>query len=85
MRQRQQGLRPPAAQTRLLTQPAEAPTWTACLSTPCRIPGVIASQEVVFGGLGETTSIRHDTFDRQAFMPGMLVPLCEEWLHCPRR
>lgn len=38
-----------------------------------RIPGVIASQEVVFGGLGETTSIRHDTFDRQAFMPGMLV------------
>lgn len=37
-----------------------------------RIPGVIASQEVVLGGLGETLAVRHDTFDRQAFMPGML-------------
>jgi len=40
-----------------------------------RIPGVIASQEVVSGGQGETLSIRHDTFDRKAFMPGMLVAI----------
>ncbi|NND01644.1 MAG: 4-hydroxy-tetrahydrodipicolinate reductase [Acidimicrobiia bacterium] len=40
-----------------------------------RIPGVIASQEVVSGGLGETLSIRHDTFDRRAFMPGMLMAI----------
>ncbi len=40
-----------------------------------RIPGVIASQEVICGGLGETVSIRHDTFDRRAFMPGMLIAI----------
>lgn len=40
-----------------------------------RLPGVIASQEVIFGGLGETMAIRHDTFDRQAFMPGMLAAI----------
>jgi 4-hydroxy-tetrahydrodipicolinate reductase len=38
-----------------------------------RLPGVIASQEVIFGGLGETMTIRHDTFSREAFMPGMLA------------
>lgn len=38
-----------------------------------RLPGIIASQEVIFGGLGETMSIRHDTFSREAFMPGMLT------------
>lgn len=38
-----------------------------------RLPGVIASQEVIFGGLGETMAIRHDTFSREAFMPGMLA------------
>ena len=40
-----------------------------------RVPGVIASQDVVLGGSGETLSIRHDTFDRKAFMPGMLMAL----------
>ncbi|MCP3975459.1 MAG: 4-hydroxy-tetrahydrodipicolinate reductase [bacterium] len=40
-----------------------------------RLPGVIASQEVMFGGLGETMSIRHDTFNREAFMPGMLTAI----------
>lgn len=40
-----------------------------------RLPGVIASQEVVFGGVGETMSIRHDTFAREAFMPGVLTAI----------
>ena len=40
-----------------------------------RLPGVIASQEVVFGGLGETMAIRHDTFSREAFMPGMVAAI----------
>ena len=34
---------------------------------------VIASQEVVFGTTGQTMSIRHDTFDRSSFMPGVLL------------
>jgi 4-hydroxy-tetrahydrodipicolinate reductase len=38
-----------------------------------RLPGIIASQEVIFGGRGETMAIRHDTFSREAFMPGMLA------------
>jgi 4-hydroxy-tetrahydrodipicolinate reductase len=38
-----------------------------------RLPGIIASQQVLFGGVGETLSIRHDTFSREAFMPGVLA------------
>ena len=38
-----------------------------------RLPGYVAHQEVVFGGMGETLSIRHDTTDRQAFMPGVIL------------
>jgi len=40
-----------------------------------RLPGIIASQQVLFGGVGETLSIRHDTFSREAFMPGMLAAI----------
>jgi 4-hydroxy-tetrahydrodipicolinate reductase len=38
-----------------------------------RLPGVVASQEVILGGPGETLTIRHDTVDRDCFMPGVLV------------
>jgi 4-hydroxy-tetrahydrodipicolinate reductase len=38
-----------------------------------RLPGVVASQEVLFGAQGQTLSIRHDTTDRTAFMPGVLL------------
>jgi len=38
-----------------------------------RLPGLVAHQEVILGGLGETLTIRHDTTDRQAFMPGVLL------------
>lgn len=38
-----------------------------------RLPGVLARQEVVFGHLGETLSITHNTIDRQCFMPGILL------------
>ncbi len=38
-----------------------------------RLPGLVAHQEVLFGGPGETLSIRHDTTDRAAFMPGVLL------------
>lgn len=36
-----------------------------------RLPGLVASQEVLFGGQSETLSIRHDTIHREAFMPGV--------------
>lgn len=38
-----------------------------------RLRGLIAHQEVLFGGLGETLSIRHDSLDRVGFMPGVLL------------
>ena len=38
-----------------------------------RLPGVVASQEVVLGGPGETLTLRHDTVDRDCFMPGVLL------------
>jgi 4-hydroxy-tetrahydrodipicolinate reductase len=38
-----------------------------------RLAGYVAHQEVIFGGLGETLTIRHDTTDRHAFMPGVLL------------
>jgi len=38
-----------------------------------RLPGLVAHQEVVFGGQGQTLSIRHDSTDRSSFMPGVLL------------
>ncbi len=38
-----------------------------------RLPGLVAHQEVIFGGQGQTLSIRHDTTGRDSFMPGVLL------------
>jgi 4-hydroxy-tetrahydrodipicolinate reductase len=38
-----------------------------------RLPGLVAHQEVIFGGLGQTLSIRHDSVSRESFMPGVLL------------
>ena len=38
-----------------------------------RLPGLVAHQEVILGSSGETLTIRHDTSDRVAFMPGVLL------------
>jgi 4-hydroxy-tetrahydrodipicolinate reductase len=40
-----------------------------------RIRGLVAHQEVVLGGLGETLTIRHDSLDRASFTPGVLIGL----------
>jgi 4-hydroxy-tetrahydrodipicolinate reductase len=40
-----------------------------------RIRGMVAHQEVVLGGLGETLTIRHDSMDRASFTPGVLLGL----------
>lgn len=42
-----------------------------------RLSGLVAHQEVLFGAGGETLTIRHDSFDRSAFMPGVLVGIRE--------
>jgi 4-hydroxy-tetrahydrodipicolinate reductase len=38
-----------------------------------RLPGLLAHQEVVFGGPGQTLTVRHDSTDRASFMPGVLM------------
>lgn len=40
-----------------------------------RLPGLVAHQEVLFGGQGQTLSIRHDSIDRTSFMPGVLLAI----------
>jgi len=40
-----------------------------------RMRGMVASQEVVFGTTAQTLSIRHDTTDRESFMPGVLIAI----------
>jgi 4-hydroxy-tetrahydrodipicolinate reductase len=38
-----------------------------------RLPGLVAHQEVIFGGQGEVLTLRHDSLDRSSFMPGVLL------------
>jgi 4-hydroxy-tetrahydrodipicolinate reductase len=40
-----------------------------------RLPGLVAHQEILFGGEGQLLTIRHDTFSREAFVPGVLLAL----------
>ena len=40
-----------------------------------RLPGLVAHQEVLFGGLGQMLTIRHDTFSRKAYLPGIVMAL----------
>lgn len=40
-----------------------------------RLPGLVAHQEIIFGGLGQTLTIRHDSIDRLSFMPGVVLAI----------
>lgn len=40
-----------------------------------RLPGLVAHQEVLFGGQGQTLSLRHDSIDRTSFMPGVVLAI----------
>ena len=40
-----------------------------------RLPGLVAHQEVIFGGQGQTLSIRHDSYNRESFMPGVILTI----------
>ncbi len=44
-----------------------------CTIHSVRLPGLVAHQEVIFGALGQSLSIRHDAYDRTSFMPGVLL------------
>ena len=40
-----------------------------------RLPGLVAHQEVVLGDVGQTLTIRHDSINRESFMPGVLLAI----------
>jgi 4-hydroxy-tetrahydrodipicolinate reductase len=40
-----------------------------------RLPGLVAHQEVIFGGPGQTLTIRHDSISRESFMPGVMLAI----------
>ena len=42
-----------------------------------RLPGLMAHQEVLFGGSGQTLTIRHDTINRECYMPGVVLAIKE--------
>jgi len=46
-----------------------------------RLPGLLAHQEVLLGGAGQTLSIRHDTISRQCYMPGVMLAIKEVVKH----
>ena len=46
-----------------------------------RLPGLLAHQEVLLGGPGQTLSIRHDTISRECFMPGVILAIKEVVKH----
>jgi len=46
-----------------------------------RLPGLLAHQEVIFGGPGQTLNIRHDTISRECFMPGIILAIREVVKH----
>ena len=50
-----------------------APTSTGVRVHAVRAAGLVAHQEVLFGTAGETLTIRHDSYDRVSFMPGVLL------------
>jgi len=49
-----------------------------------RLPGLVAHQEVIFGGVGQTLAIRHDSIDRRSFMPGVVLA-CRKIADLPDR
>jgi 4-hydroxy-tetrahydrodipicolinate reductase len=71
---------------RKLDAPSGTATRTAQLMAPAyggeqppihsvRLPGLVAHQEVILGDVGQTLTIRHDTIDRESFMPGVLLAI----------
>jgi 4-hydroxy-tetrahydrodipicolinate reductase len=67
------GLGAPPDKTSTALEGARGATVEGVPVHSLRVRGMVASQEVLFGGVGETLVIRHDSFDRASFMPGVLL------------
>jgi 4-hydroxy-tetrahydrodipicolinate reductase len=63
-----------AARTAALISQAAGGAWEVPIHS-VRLPGLVAHQEVILGDLGQTLTIRHDSTDRESFMPGVLLAI----------
>jgi 4-hydroxy-tetrahydrodipicolinate reductase len=63
-----------AARTAALMQAAD-PNLGEVPVHSVRLPGLVAHQEVILGDVGQTLTIRHDSIDRESFMPGVLLAI----------
>jgi 4-hydroxy-tetrahydrodipicolinate reductase len=62
-----------AARTAALMQAARGADTPAVPIHSVRLPGLVAHQEVILGDVGQTLTLRHDSIDRESFMPGVLL------------
>jgi 4-hydroxy-tetrahydrodipicolinate reductase len=69
----QAGLGPPPDATVTAAEGARGTVVDGVHVHSVRLAGLVAHQEVLFGGTGETLTIRHDSLDRVSFMPGVLL------------
>ncbi|HEX5949390.1 MAG TPA: 4-hydroxy-tetrahydrodipicolinate reductase [Actinomycetota bacterium] len=70
LEERRQGYRGPSAET---LEGVRGGDVQGVRVHSVRLPGLLAHQEVLFGGQGQTLTIRHDSTDRSSFMPGVLM------------
>ncbi|HLJ02571.1 MAG TPA: 4-hydroxy-tetrahydrodipicolinate reductase [Solirubrobacteraceae bacterium] len=64
-----------AARTAQLMAAARDPGAPEIPIHSVRLPGLVAHQEVILGDVGQTLTIRHDSIDRESFMPGVLLAI----------
>lgn len=64
-----------SAQSKELVEGARGGEYQGIHIHSVRLPGLVAHQEVIFGGLGQTLTIRHDSIDRSSFMPGVVLAI----------
>jgi 4-hydroxy-tetrahydrodipicolinate reductase len=62
-----------AARTAMLMAAARGGDAAPPVIHSVRLPGLVAHQEVILGDLGQTLTIRHDSMNRESFMPGVLL------------
>ena len=67
----------PDATDRLAARAPAVPTSRGSPVHAVRLTGLVAHQEVLMGAAGETLTLRHDSYDRASFMPGVLLAVRE--------
>ncbi len=77
LRARGKNFDPPAARDTVTPQPSRGLETEGINIHSVRLPGLMAHQEVLFGGPGQTLSIRHDTINRECYMPGVILAVRE--------